>query len=87
MGYTASCSDSKILLYIDGFLRDTYNGIITPTVNSSPLTIGARKNNSSITGLGYEGFLRSELDELFIYDRVLTPSEVLSSFNYYTDRN
>ncbi|HVF61092.1 MAG TPA: LamG domain-containing protein [Thermoanaerobaculia bacterium] len=71
-------SPTGIRFYYDGVLFGSANptGRLGSLVNNSPLRIGTRTAASPLTG-----FYRGDLDELEIFNRVLTPAEVKSIFN------
>lgn len=61
-------------IYIDGVLKNTNNNIATgPTSNASPLLMGSRTG-----GGGFGG----SLDEVRIYNRLLSPKEVTDLYNF-----
>lgn len=56
-------------LFVDGFSRDTYSG--SPLTDSTPYTIGRLEANSA-----YPHWLNGALDDVRIYNRVLTDEEI-----------
>jgi len=63
-------SEKKLYSYLDGVLKETKDDTITGTIaNGSDLYIGARKPGTAILFYGI-------LDEIAIYDRVLSEGEI-----------
>lgn len=63
-------SEKKLYSYLDGVLNETNDDTIAATIaNASDLYIGARKPGNNILFYGI-------LDEIAIYDRVLSEAEV-----------
>jgi hypothetical protein len=74
--YNGTSLASGVLLYVDGsvdaspsILHDNLNGTI---LNGNNYTIARSRNGSYLTG---------KLDEVVIYDRVLTATEVAGRYN------
>jgi hypothetical protein len=66
-------SEKKIYSYLDGQLKETKDDTINGTIeNAADLYIGARKPGNTILFYGI-------LDEIAIYNRVLTEAEILSA--------
>jgi hypothetical protein len=66
-------SEKKIYSYLDGQLKETKDDTINGTTeNAADLYIGARKPGNTILFYGI-------LDEIAIYNRVLTEAEILSA--------
>jgi len=68
----------EIYLYVDGILRDSDTNIPMPT-SGHPLSIGARKNSGAIWG----DFFNGTIDEVSIYNRAFTDSEILTLYQQY----
>jgi hypothetical protein len=67
-------SEKKLYSYLDGELHETKDDTITgATANAADLYIGARKPGNTI-------LLKGSLDEIAIYNRVLTEKEIKSAF-------
>jgi hypothetical protein len=69
-----SLSKQEIKIYVDGYLDQTTENMISPSATAAvPLYIG-----SDYVTSGY--FLKGSLDDLRIYNRALTPKEVLALY-------
>lgn len=65
------CDESKLSISVDGQRFDTkYEG--TFDVNDEPLCFGARQSGSGAFDWGVGG----EIDDVFVFDRALTPDEI-----------
>jgi hypothetical protein len=70
-------SQKKLYSYLDGVLKETRDDTIVGTIqNQSDLYIGARKPGNTI-------LLYAVLDEIAIYDRVLSEDEINSAMEGY----
>lgn len=70
----------SIQIYVDAVLQPSITCLVTSTAatintnNTFPITIG-RGSSSSVR------FFKGKLDDFYVYDRVLTPAEVLQLYN------
>ncbi len=71
---TGSYDGSTMKLYLDGVLQESFTTDLT-TLESSPLNIG-------IYSVAAGSKFRGQIDNLKIWDRALTSSEILSRSNY-----
>src|SRR5256712_3828720 len=74
--YAASIYGSTIRLYINGRLDAEASQVMTPQHSRFPFQIGSA-NGTSTPGFFFNGVI----DELDLYNRALTPSEIQSIFN------
>ena len=75
--YNGSSNASGIIIYKDGVsvpLTTTSNALSATIVNAASFTIGARNS-------GVSSYITGNLDELLVYDKVLSLSEVTFRYN------
>jgi len=63
-------------IYIDGSLEKNKSDTKSPAKTSSPIYLGVRTNKDSI----FQDYFKGKLDDLYIYNRALTDSEVQQLF-------
>lgn len=78
---TVGIQIGQLLIYVDGVLQTTISCFVTGTtanfntMNTWPITIGAAANPPS------SRYFQGDLDDYFLYNRALTPAEVLQLYN------
>lgn len=73
-------------LYVDGFLfnNDTFTNPPASTTGL-PFTIGAQYHNPTNSSNDYDFYFHGEIDELMLYNRALSNSEIQAIYNAGTD--
>ncbi len=73
-------------LYVDGFLfnNDTFTNPPASTTGL-PFTIGAQYHNPTNSSNDYDFYFHGEIDELMLYNRALSNSEIQAVYNAGTD--
>ncbi|PJI98830.1 putative secreted protein (IPTL-CTERM system target) [Acidovorax sp. 69] len=73
-----SYDGSTLLFYVNGSIQDTKLGVVLATDNAQPLRIGINAQGRN------DEFFGGLIDEVRVYGRVLTPSDVTEVFNSTT---